>query len=424
MMLRRSPFRWLIWAGIMLFLTGLLLNMMLSKKGTMHLVLGMPLHQIQHPAQFKEKGDIPEALGFSLQLDSLRISTYNPSYELQVREVDQAFSQGIHTSLLSPSKLVEAFSFTPMRILKIRDTDYRFRLKQFYPDFSFQYSYPENTDTIPPRAPGITLNLVTPTKEEVVTLRSDKPNLRKLDDVVGFGCVLEFYWTISVDSLYRMEPDSGKMANKIVFVGKDRKVFLLFNGKTETLSFENNHLYTIPGKDSLGFTVLQSFPDASLLKAVPVSKSEKLLNPVAEVELWKLGGGSQNLYLYPNAGGHHGGEWRVPGSDLILTCSPSHEELVNVSTGFISIIDSVHQVNTPKILNGHQVISYGGKNFSLTECDQGGIWANISVWSSPGHYLKLSGMVMAVAAILGIWLQELKKKSTPHARLRVHEEDQ
>jgi hypothetical protein len=424
MMLRRSPLRWLVLAGIMFFVGGLLLDMSLSKKGTMHLVLGMPVHQFRNTGQPKESNTVPEPLAFKVQLDSLHISGYTPTYELQVRKVDQEFSQEMHTSILPPSILVEAFPFSPMKILKIPDTEYRFRLKQFYPDFSFQYSYPENQDTIPPRAPGITLNLVTSGKEEVVTLRSDKPNLRKLDDVVGFGCVLEFYWTLSIDSLERITPDTGKNNNKIVFVGKDKKVFFFLNGKTDSLSLENNHFYTIPGKDSLGFTVLQSFPDARLLKAVPVSKSDKPINPVAEVEVWKLGGGAQNVYLYPNAGGHHGGEWRVPDSDLVLTCSLSHEAIVKVCQCSISIMDSLRQANTNRILNGFQVFSYGGKKFRLAECDVAGIWVNLEIWTAPGYYFKITGLSMALAAMMGILLQRFKRKAIRSPMIKRNEEDQ
>ena len=412
MMLRRSPFRWLVLAGILLFLTGFLLDILLSQKGTLHLVLGMPVNEIRYHERPNTNDSLPGKLGFDVQLDSLQIVDFTPAYELQVREIDQDFSKQIHTSILPPSHLVEAFPLARMKIRKIEDTEYRFRLKQFYTDFAFQYTYPEIQDTIPPRAPGITLNLITPGKEEVVTLRSDKPNLRKLDDVVGFGCTLEFYWTIARDSLNRINPDSGTGPNKIVFVGKDKKVFLFFGEKSDSLPIENNRFYSIPGKDSIGFTILQSFPDARFLKAEPVSKSEKLLNPVAEVEVWKLGGGSQNIFLYPNAGGRHGGEWRVPGSNLVLTCALSHEALVNAATGRVSITDSLHQVDITKAANGAQILSYGGKKLSLSECDLGGIWANFKVWTSPGYYFKISGLVLALAVFLGILLQGLKKKTT------------
>jgi len=412
MMFSRSTFRWLVLAGIMFFMSGLLLNRAASKQGKVHLILGMPLREMHHSEETQDKDAPPEPLGFALVLDSLAIEQHSPKYELQVREMDEEFSQLVHTGIPPPSRLVEAFPLSPIKIHKIRDTEFRFRLKQFYPDFSFKYSYPENWDTIQARAPGITLNLVMPGKEEVVTLRSDKSSLSKLDDVLGFGCTLEFFWTMSKDSLYGTKTNIGNNEHKIVFSGRDKKVYLLFNGILDSLPLENNHFYPIPGRDSFGLVILQYFPDARWLKAMPVSKSEKLLNPVTEVEAWKKGGSAQNLYLYPNAGGRHGGEWRVPGSNLLLTCTLSHLEILKASTCRITIIDSLHQVNVSKVLTGDQIITYGGRKFRLEECDADGIWANIRIWSSPGDGLGITGMIFGLAGLLGFLFSTIKKRTS------------
>jgi hypothetical protein len=410
MMLRRSPFRWLVLAGILLFLTGLLLDHYYGQREIIHLVLGMPGHSLQDGIQQEGKKDFQEESELSIQLDSFKVKSYKQGYELQVREIDQEFSQTIHTNIIIPSHLQESFPLSPMKIRKIEDTEYRFRLKQFYPDFSFQYSYPENKDTIPPRAPGITLNLRTARKEEVFTLRSDKPSLHKLDDVVGLGCSFEFFWTFSQDSLVQINPDPAKKENKIVFAGLNNKVYFLFDDHIDSASIALNLFYPIPGTDSSGFTILQSFPDASLLNAIPVSKSEEMINPVAEVEVWKLGGRSQYLYLYPNIAGKHGGDWKVPGTNSILSCSISHEAVVNASTCKISLSDSTQRFRVSKVLNGHQVISYAGKNFRLSECDPEGIWANVSVWTAPGLYFRIAGILFELMAFL-IFFMMLSRRS-------------
>ncbi len=95
-----------------------------------------------------------------------------------------------------------------------------------------------------------------------------------------------------------------------------------------SLPLEKDRFYGIPGKDSIGFTILQCFPDVKLLKAVPSSKSDKLNNPVAKVEVWKLGGNAQEIFLYPNSALRHGGDWRVPGTNLLLSLSLSHEQVL------------------------------------------------------------------------------------------------
>ena len=359
-MLRQSPFKWLVLAGIMLLIAGFLLDLLLGKTGNVHLVLGMP----SNPTLFSrdlQKSDAISRSVVNLKIDSIQVEKDQPGYELQVREIDQEFSQSVHANMNPPSHLLAGFPLSPMKIQKVADTEFRFRLKQFYPDFTFNYNYPENRDTIPPNAPGITLNLITPDKEDVVTLRSDKPNLRKLDDVVGLGCGIYFFWTLSQDSVQQALSDTALDANKILLVGKDKKVYWFFDGKLDSTSLENKY-YAIPGRQGIGFTVLQVFPDARWLKAEPGTKSDQLLNPVAEVEVWKLGEGAQTLFLYPNAGGRHGGEWKVPGKSMVLTCAVDHKMVVDACQCKLNVHDTVQHVMATKMIRGRNVLSFGKTN--------------------------------------------------------------
>lgn len=408
-MFRQSPFRWLVLAGIMLFLSGMLLEYLSGVKGNAHLVLGIPA---RHFTVFRnqDQGDpIQKELAVSLQVDSIQLNDFVSSYELQVRQFDEETSPSIHSALPPSSHLLSTFPLVPMEICKIGDTEFRFRLKQFYPDFIFQYSYPENRDTILPRAPGITINLQTPGKEEVVTLRSDQPKLQKLDDVVGLGYTIEFFWEIPDDILHVQKADTGLMERRIVFAGKEKKVFIRRNSNWDSMSMESNRFYSLPGSDSIGFTILQNFPDARWLKAVPGSKSEQLNNPVAEVEVWKMGGGAQSVFLYPARGSRPGGEWKVPGSNLQLTCNLSNKVITDACQCKMIIQDSVHGNNTYRWLHGSQQIQINGLRFRLTECDPSGIWSNFQVTSSPGFHFQWTGCIIGMASILGIWFQGLRQ---------------
>lgn len=407
MMLRQSPFRWLVLAGIMLLLAGFLLDRLLGKTGNVHLVLGISSNPTLSSGDL-QKSDAISRLDANLKLDSILIGNNQPGYELQVREIDEEFSQSVHANINPPSHLLAGYPLSPIKIHKVADTEYRFRLKQFYPDFTFKYTYPENRDTLAPNAPGITLNLVTPDKEDVVTLRADKPNLSKLDDVVGLGCGLYFFWTLSQDSVKLVINDTALNGNKILLVGKDKKVYWFFDGKLDSTALENK-FYAMPGKQGIGFTVLQVFPDARWLKAEPGTKSDHLLNPVAEVEVWKLGEGAQSLFLYPNAGGRHGGEWKVPGKNLVLTCAVDHKMLVDACRCKLNVHDTVQHVMATKMMQGDQVLSFGRTNLKLTECDPAGIWVNMKIWTSPGYYFKWTGFVMGLASFMGVSLQGIRK---------------
>jgi hypothetical protein len=102
----------------------------------------------------------------------------------------------------------------------------------------------------------------------------------------------------------------------------------------------------------------------------------------------KSGEGAQNLFLYPNIGGRHGGEWKVPGEHIVLTCKIDHKMLVDASQYKLTIHDPLQKDKTSKMLSGKEVFSFEGMNMQLTECDESGIWANMKIWTSPGHYFK------------------------------------
>jgi hypothetical protein len=339
------------------------------------------------------------------------VSSLPTNYELQVRENEKKFDVQNHPNILAPSQLIHAYPLQPMKIRKVGDTAYRFRLKQFYPDFTFKYTYPLNEDTIPPRAPGITLLLNTREGEEAVTLRSDQPQRNRLDDVVQLGILFEFYWIATLDSLDRMHSDSALPEDKVVFSGKDKKMYRRINGIVETMTMEKDHFYSIPGKDSLGFTILQCFPDANLLKAVPATRSEKLNNPVAGVEVWKKGGYSQEIFLYPIHLDRPGGKWDVPGTSLNLTLSLGHDEVVKSCRCYVSLEDSVRQVRTSGLFEGRQSVSFGGKKLRLKECDPGGFWATLEVQKRPGYYFRVMGLIMTIVAFSGFVLLRKANKT-------------
>ena len=73
--------------------------------------------------------------------------------------------------------------------------------------------------------------------------------------------------------------------------------------------------YKMPGLDTVGFTVLYSFPDYAYLKAVPSTNGEDMLNPVAHIEVWKEGEGYRDAFIYPEKRGRKGGVYAIPGSD-------------------------------------------------------------------------------------------------------------
>lgn len=391
-MARQSALLWTGLAGFLFCLIGLALNFS-DQTGYVHLKLGSWENASRHASQ--------GTTAYSLRLDSLQVSPITPTYELQVRQAAGEFNQQMHPGLPRPSSLVNAYALEPMEIRKIGETPYRFRLKEFYPDFTFQYSYPQHQDTIAPKAPGITLTLMTPAGEEVVTLRSDQPKLSKLDDVVQLGCTLQFFWNYTGDSTSMTNTDTTITAsNTIIFSGEDKIIYFHFDGKTSSVPLEINRFYPIPGKDTIGFTVLQCFPDIAFLTAHPSSKSKEMNNPVAGVEVWKLDGLSQEVYLYPTSSATSGGQWEVPGSDLLVGLGLSHKEIANNCQCYLSLADSSRQINKQVIFQGKQTLSYAGNRITLIECDTKGFWATLQMRRATGYWLIMAGGMVAIGALL------------------------
>lgn len=392
-MTRQSALLWTGLAGIFLCIAGIGLSRFGDHTGNVHLSLGSWENQIR-----SADGIIQP---FSLRLDSLSVFPVSPQYELQVRQATVEFNQQMHPGVFRPSRLVSAYPLEPMEIRKIGETPYRFRLQEFYPDFTFQYSYPQHQDTIAPKAPGITLTLKTPAGEEVVTLRSDQPKLSKLDDVVQLGCTLQFFWNYTGDSTSMTNADTTITANNtIIFSGEDKIIYFHFDGNTSSMPLELNRFYPIPGKDTIGFTVLQCFPDIALLTAHPASRSKEMNNPVAGVEVWKLDGLSQVVYLYPTSSATSGGQWEVPGSDLLVGLGLSHKDIANNCQCYLSLADSSRQINRQVILQGKQTLSYAGNRITLIECDTNGFWATLQVRKATGYWLIMAGGMVAIGALL------------------------
>ncbi|HJW30140.1 MAG TPA: hypothetical protein VJ508_12950 [Saprospiraceae bacterium] len=402
MMPRRSTLYWIGLLGIIFFVGGYVLNKSPGNSRILHLSLGTPVHRLMNGSPEQSLDTLP----FSIRLDSLNIGKEpgSPVYELQVRQADKTFDEEIHQAIQPPSRLVSAFPLVPMKIRHAGDSPYRFRLKAFYPDFTFKYTYPENRDTIPPKAPGITLQLKTKDGDQVITLRSGQPGLNKLDDIVHFGMPLEYFYGISEDSLQTLSGSTDTIQNKIIFAGKTGKMYFFLNHQLETRSLDIGQFISIPGKDSLGFTVIQNFPDVHFLKAIPATKSDGLLNPVASVEVWKLGSYSSEIFLYPFSYNRQGGQWSVPGTNLILTLGLEHYAMARRCTYSIMVADSVRHTNETKKIQGNRGFSFRNRTFRLHECDPNGLWANLVVGSSTGLYFRLLGIGMVIAVLAAmVW---------------------
>ncbi len=385
----------LLLAGGIIILTGLGLNHFSGMKGEMFLVAGEAKSLIAESNLNSTQDTSRKTLGLIITLDSLKIRQYIPEFEILAFRSDTS-SQKIGST---HGKLIDRFPADTMKIRKVGDTDYHFRLRAVYPNFQFAYEYPSNRDTIKPVAPGITLELKTKEGTPIVTLRTDQPNKNKLDDIVSLGAPLYFFWEKSADSVNGMVNSEGKKENKIVFSGADQRIYFIHNDTLTEQPLREGVFYSMPGQDTEGFTVLYSFPDYAYLKAVPSTKDTLMLNPVAHIEVWKAGEGYRDAFIYPERRGRKGGEYAIPDADYRLGLGEIRDKALRYCDCFLSIQgDSKKTSKSLNLMSGKSGM-YKGYRFTPIECKEGSLnTVSIRIVKNPGKTLKIIGFTILLLA--------------------------
>jgi len=221
-------------------------NYFFAEEGILRLEAGKAKTLVTGGAANKDQQPSSKDLGFIITLDSLEIRTHTPEFEIKLWKSDTMPANPHAPQNTGPKELIGTFLPEPMKINKIDDTDLRFRLKAFYPNFEFAYEYPADRDTIKPKAPGITLELKTKEGTPIVTLRSDQPGKHTVGDIVSLGASLVYYYELPSDSLQAKAFDPLTPGDKILFSGADNKVFFVIDGLIEEKKLEEKMFYTMP----------------------------------------------------------------------------------------------------------------------------------------------------------------------------------
>ena len=248
-------------------------------------------------------------LSFKIQLDHFEFENYAPDYRIQLWKTStpQMNPHGlpmVSSVAQTPPEIIASFPLQEKKTRQIYNTDIKFWMLEFYPDFEFHYTYPEITDSILPRNPGILFNIQTSLGEGVLQLSSNEENRNKfIDPNIGW---LEYHWELPENALETSEEiktgHSGwASSNKVVFAGKENKIYFVNDNGVTSTTLEKGKFYSLSDSLEQGFTVLQSFPDAAYLSAIPANKSDELENPVAKVQIWSESWPNyEEAYLYPS----------------------------------------------------------------------------------------------------------------------------
>ncbi len=390
----------LLLIGVIALLAGYGLNYFQAQRGLIRLEAGKENTLVTNQDTTEGGSSSAKGPGFAITLDSLNIRPHTPEYQIKLMKRDSATFDHASMGNNIASTLVGLYPLEPMKNTIIDNTEYRFRLKEFYPNFEFAYEYPANRDSIQPKAPGITLELKTKEGNPIVTLHTKLPNKNKLADLVSLGASLAFYWDIPMDSIRAIAADQSKAGHKVVFSGADQKVYFIVNDSIDEQPLKEKSFYKIPGQDSAGFTIIYCFPDMALLKAVPSTRGTALLNPVAHVEIWKEGQGAQDAFVYPESGPRKGGEFEIPGSGYLIGLGIDQEKEVKYCDCHVSIRDGgTGKAEIVSMISGKPV-NYKGYRLRPVECRMGNPdKVSLEIQRKPGRIPMIVGGLLAVFAI-------------------------
>jgi hypothetical protein len=368
-----------------------------------------------HTNYLKDSTELP----FSIQLDKFQFEKHDPDYRLQIWRMDQqAHAREVaHHENQEPAQpeILASFPLDLMKPRKIYGTDIRFRLTDFYPDFTFEYTYPLIIDTIEARDPGIQLEAKTDFGDAAIQLRGNQPGKNKIADETIVGAWLEFYWELPADLAAGLnrQPVDEKLAeiNRVIFAGNERKIYFLIDRKLSAEPLENNKFYPIESKEGAGFTILHLFPDAAYLKATPATKSDELNNPVAMVEIWnKKIPGSKQAYLYPGNAERRGGNFAIPGTSYFLALESFKDMETKFFKSDLTVLNKNGEAIHRQSVKVNEPMLHGGYRFYQTDYDpKRPTYSGIGVSHEPGLYVIYFGFFVLVAGVAQMFYGRTRK---------------
>ncbi|MCB9295587.1 MAG: cytochrome c biogenesis protein ResB [Lewinellaceae bacterium] len=343
------------------------------------------------------------AIPFRIRLDHFEFQKHDPDYRIQVWRNDaqphaQPAAGGHGQQITGTPEIVASMPLKEAKIRHIYGTDVYFRLNEFYPNFTFEYSYPEVNDDVEAKDPGVLLNMKTPFGQADVNLFSNRPGRNTIADENHMGGWLEFYWEAPEEltgALNGRMDEKWAEVNRTILVGKEKQIYYLVEGELSGEPLEAGKFYTFPNREEIGFTMKYLYPDAAYLLSTPTSDGEELLNPVAKVEVWHKGGHSKEAFLYP--GGRRGGTFQIEGTDYFLALESFKDMETKYYRSELSVLGKDDEVvkSQPVVVN--EPMLHRGYRFYQSDYDPDNPnYSGIGISHEPGLYVIYFGFTVLV----------------------------
>jgi hypothetical protein len=284
---------------------------------------------------------------------------------------------------------------------RIYGTDVQLRLREFYPNFTFEYSYPDLVEDVAPTDPGVLVDLATPLGDMTMQLLSNRIGRNVLADVNHLGAWLEFYWEQPAELAQALggtiDPKWSEV-NRVLLIGSEERIYTLVEGELTSAALETDRFYPFPNRESTGFTIRYLYPDAARLQASPASDGEELLNPVARVEVWEPDwDNTEEAYLYPG-GSRRGGTYLIPDNAYFLALESLKDREMEYYKSELSVVDAEGKVRKSETIVVNEPMYFGGYRFYQTDYDPNNpAYSGIGISREPGLPVIYFGFAVLAA---------------------------
>ncbi|NNK89776.1 MAG: hypothetical protein HKO89_04145 [Saprospiraceae bacterium] len=359
-------------------------------------------------------------LDFNVRLDNFSMEKFSPDYRIQIWENDR-IEREVRTPDGNVTKRMDAkalASIEPVvnKTSRIYNSDISFTIKEFYPNFYLEYSYPENTDTLDPKAPGILFELSNPHGQDLVHLQSYVMGRDRISDPilsVGF----EFYWTFPEDIQTKLnnpglDPE-WYSKTRILFEGASNKIVELFKGNTTEREALAGNDFQIPGKSKSGYKVIQIYPDAAYLESKPSSRNDIQDNPVARLEVnretWEE---PKNAFLFPSDKGA-GGHFNIPDSPFFLALESIKHKETKYWKSDVSLLSKAGETLKKRSIKVNEPIYHDGYRLYQTDYNPDNPnYSGIGISYTPGLYIIYAGFYILVAGVFMLFYFKSKNQKS------------
>lgn len=390
--------------GPIIVLMGFWVDYYSSFRGLLQLQTGQSSDLVN--VYYKNTNKVKDTLNldFKLKLDYFQSEKFKPDHRIQIWEALESNSPNSNSNSNNP-RLVASIPLDLDKERKIYDSDISFVIKEFYPNFFLEYSYPENADTILPNNPGILLELINPHGRDVIQLRAKDQN-RMSDPILNAS--FEFYWELSSE-LQSLLSGNNPQGTRVIIVGSENKIYETHNGVISEKELEIESEYKVPGRDKSGYQILSMFPDVSYIISNPATRNLEQENPVARLEVMrKAWEKPQEVFLFPENKGD-GGNYTIQGTDYILVLGSIKDMQTKFWESGLSVLDENNTIQKQQRVIVNEPLMYSGYRFYQSDYDPNNPnYSGIGVSYTPGLYLVYFGFYVLVAGVCMLFYYRIK----------------